>query len=74
MVPTAELRGERREENSRDDSAVRPELGLVESVLAVFAHQVVRVRPVRLVLGHQVNSHLAFAAAVENLWSGEKRL
>lgn len=34
-----------------------------------------RVRPVRLVLGHQVDSHFAFAAAVENLWSwGEEAL
>lgn len=66
-------RGER-EENSRDDSAVGTKLGLIISVFTVFAHQVMRMRPVRLVLGHQVNANFPFTAIIQNLWSREKTL
>ena len=55
-------------ENLRDHSAVWTKLGLVESVFAVLAHQVVWMRSVRLVLGHQVNAHFPFPAVIQNLW------
>lgn len=64
----SEKEEEEEEENSRDHSAVGTELGLVKSIFAVLPHQVVRMRPVRLVLGHQVNTHLPFAAVIQDLW------
>lgn len=64
----------REEENSRDHSAVGTELGLVKSILAVLPHQVVRVRPVRLVLGHKVNTHLPFSAVIQDLWRSRRSL
>lgn len=62
-----------KEENSRDDSAVGAKLGLIISVFAVFAHQVVRMRPVRLVLGHQVNPNFPFSTIIQNLQSSRER-
>lgn len=57
----------RAEEDLRDHSAVRTELGLIKAIFAVLPHQVMWMWSVRLVLGHQVNTHFPFTAVIQDL-------
>lgn len=60
-------RSDRSDQHSRDDSAVWTELGLVESILTVFSHQVVWMWTERLALRHQVDADFSFTRVIQNL-------
>lgn len=59
--------------NSREDLALWAKLSFVESLLAVLAHQVMRVGPKGLVLGYEGNAHFALPTVVQNLMGKERR-